>query len=208
MDLPFSPAAERNQQPILEVLRPLCPKKGTVLEIASGTGQHACYFARRLPELTFLPTEVSPALRDTLNLRRMAEGSPNLLPPEILNVTQADWPLARAEVILCVNMVHISPWAATLGLFAGAGRILSPEGFLLTYGPYRFAGVPLAPSNEAFDASLRAQNPQWGTRAVADLEVVAASHNLVLAEVYPMPANNHTLIFRRLSHGGPAPAAV
>lgn len=199
MDLPFSPAAERNQQPILEVLRPLCPKSGTVLEIASGTGQHACYFARQLPELTFCPTEVSPALRDRLNLRLAAEGSPNLRPAEILDVTQVDWPLARADIILCVNMVHISPWAATLGLFAGADRVLSREGFLLTYGPYRFAGVPLAPSNEAFDAGLRAQDPQWGIRSVADLEAVAAAHNLVLSDVYPMPANNHTLIFRRLS---------
>ena len=197
MNLPFSPAAERNQQPILDVLRPLCPKKGIVLEIASGTGQHASYFARQLPELTFLPTEVSPARLDTLNLRLVAEGSPNLLSPQILDVTQADWPLAQADIIVCVNMVHISPWAATLGLFAGAAKILAPEGFLLTYGPYRFSGVPLAPSNEAFDVGLRAQNPEWGIRSIVDLEAAAAAHNLVLAEVYPMPANNHTLIFRR-----------
>jgi SAM-dependent methyltransferase len=188
-----APAAERNAAPILDVLRRVLPARGVVLEIASGTGQHAAYFARALPDLIWQPSDADPDARASIEAWRADAGLPNLRAPLALDVT-ATWPVGRADAVVCINMVHISPWAASLALFAGAARILPAGGILYLYGPYRFDGVT-APSNEAFDRSLRSRDPAWGVRDVRDLDAAAAPHGLTRIETVAMPANNHSLIF-------------
>jgi len=190
-----APAAARNRDPILAVLRSSLPAAGTVLEIASGSGEHVVHFAAALPALDWQPSDPSPEARGSIAAWRDASRLANIRPPIALDAAAADWPVARADAILAINMVHISPWAATLGLLAGTARLLPAGGLLYLYGPYRRAGHPLAPSNAAFDADLRARNPQWGLRAVE--EVAAAATGLRLAEIVEMPANNLSLLFRR-----------
>jgi len=190
-----APAAARNRDPILALLRSSLPATGTVLEIASGSGEHVVHFAAALPALDWQPSDPSPEARGSIAAWRDASRLANIRPPIALDAAAADWPVARADAILAINMVHISPWAATLGLLAGAARLLPAGGLLYLYGPYRRAGHPLAPSNAAFDADLRARNPQWGLRAVE--EVAAAATGLRLAEIVEMPANNLSLLFRR-----------
>jgi len=190
-----APAAARNRDPILALLRSSLPATGTVLEIASGSGEHVVHFAAALPALDWQPSDPSPEARGSIAAWRDASRLANIRPPIALDAAAADWPVARADAILAINMVHISPWAATLGLLAGTARLLPAGGLLYLYGPYRRAGHPLAPSNAAFDADLRARNPQWGLRAVE--EVAAAATGLRLAEIVEMPANNLSLLFRR-----------
>jgi len=190
-----APAAERNTTPILAALRSVLPARGLVLEIASGTGQHAAAFAAAMPALEWQPTDLDDdALASIAGWRDDAQ-LPNLRAPLRLDV-EAAWPVDRADAILCINMVHISPWSASLALFAGAARTLPRGGVLVTYGPYRFAGVFTAPSNQAFDQSLRARDPAWGVRDVVDLEAAARAVGLGLASILAMPANNHVLVFR------------
>lgn len=194
-----APAATRNRAPILDVLRRALPAEGVVLEIASGTGEHAVHFAAALPGLTWLPSDPSEDARASIAAWRDETGLPNLRPPLALDVT-APWPLDAATpiaAIVCINMIHIAPWAATEALFAGAARLLPPGAPLVTYGPYRFGGAFTADSNAAFDADLRARDPRWGVRDVDDLTALAATHAIALVETVALPANNHALIWRR-----------
>lgn len=193
----FAPATERNSSPILDVLRTVVPRRGTLLEIASGTGQHAVFFAPLFKDLAWQPTDVDPeSLASIADWIRDA-GTPNLRPPLLLDVTQPRWPVAAADCVFCCNMIHIAPWEATLGLFAGAARILPPEAPLFLYGPYFEDGVETATSNLAFDESLRGRNPAWGIRRLEDVMRVAQDSGFRFDRKVAMPANNLSVVFRR-----------
>jgi hypothetical protein len=197
-DLPASPASARNREPLLDVLRRWLPPSGTVLEVASGLGEHAAWFAQALPDVTWRPTDRSAEALDILIARREAASLPNLASPLVLDAAAPDaWPIDRADAVVCINMVHISPWAATEGLMAGAARILPAGAPLCLYGPYIEAGVETAPSNLAFDADLRRRDPAWGLRDLAAVKALAAGHDLTFVERVAMPANNLCLLFRR-----------
>lgn len=194
MTLPTAPAAERNKQPILEVLRPLLPASGAVLEIASGTGQHICHFAQELPGIRWQPTE--PGIPDlaTIAARIAAAGLANVAAPLALDVL-GEWPLTGPfDAVVCINMIHISPWAATEALLRGAADVLAPRGYLVLYGPYLEHGAA-APSNLDFDASLKRRNAEWGLRELEEVTQLAASHGLLRTQVVRMPANNLTVVF-------------
>ena len=195
-----SPAADRNRDPILNVLRTVFPDQGLVLEIASGTGQHAVHMAAHLPGLTWQPTDADDAALASIAAYARDAALPNLRAPRRLDVVDPVWGFESdpdLTAILCCNMIHIAPWEATLGLFAGAARVLPPGGLIALYGPFKHHGAFNAPSNEAFDASLRARNAAWGIRDLADVNALAATHGLHAQALHPMPANNHTAIFRR-----------
>ena len=187
----------RNRDPILTLLRRLLPQTGTVLEIASGTGEHAVHFAAALPHLLWQPTDYDEQALSSIAAHRAASGLSNLLVPLRLDAAAPEWPVERADAIVAINMVHISPWRVTQGLMAGAGRVLPPGGMLYLYGPYKENGAHTAPSNEAFDADLRRRNPQWGVRDVGEVADLARASGLDLVERFPMPANNLSLVFRR-----------
>lgn len=191
-----APSALRNRAPILEVLDEVLPGHGLVLEIASGTGEHAVHFAAARPDLTWQPSDPDPDNRASIAGWRDEAALPNLRPPLALDVT-APWPVDAAAAIVCINMIHIAPWEAALALFAGAARVLPAGGPLVTYGPYRFGGVFTAPSNAAFDADLRGRDPRWGVRDVSDLEAAAAAVGLALIGTFGLPANNHAIVWRR-----------
>jgi len=193
----YRPHVVRNRDPILDVLKRVLPPQGLVVEVASGSGEHAAYFAGNLPALTWQPTDPDPRALASIAAHRTAAGAENLLPPLHLDVTAAEWPINRADAIVCNNMIHIAPWAAAEGLIAGAQRLLSEDGILYLYGPYRIDGRHTAPSNEDFDADLRARNAQWGIRDLADVTELAKGHGFALNEIVPMPANNLSVIFRR-----------
>jgi SAM-dependent methyltransferase len=195
--LPCAPAAERNKEPILEVLERILPRSGTVLEIASGTGQHAAHFAAALPGVAFQPSDADPLMVDAARRRRAAAGLPNLEPPVVLDALADPWPVTGADAMIAINLLHISPWAVTSGLLRGAAAVLGSGGRLAIYGPFFRDGVPTAPSNLAFDASLRARNPAWGVRRLEDVAEVAARHGFDLEEAVEMPANNIIAVFRR-----------
>jgi hypothetical protein len=193
----FAPATERNRGPILALLTRVLPPAGRVLEIASGTGEHAVFFSRHLPHLTWQPTDPDAAARASIVAWTAETALPNIADPLALDASQPNWPIDRADAVLAVNMVHISPWAATVGLLGGAARVLPTGAPLVLYGPYKRDGQHTAPSNASFDQNLRRQNPAWGVR---DLEIVvetADAAGLSLAEIAPMPANNLGLVFRR-----------
>lgn len=199
--LPTSPAAERNKQPILDALRDRLGPRGTALEIASGTGQHTVWFAQGLTAWSWQPTEADASLLPVIARRIEQGGLPNVRPPLRLDVRDTPWPSAGApfadasfNAIFCANMLHISPWATCAALMQGAARHLRPGGRLITYGPY-FDDGPTAPSNEAFDADLRARNPAWGIRRLDDVVQEAARAGLRLQGRQPMPANNQLLVF-------------
>jgi SAM-dependent methyltransferase len=196
-----SPAAARNREPIREVLARHLPERGLVLEIASGTGEHAVHMAAAFPSLRWQPTDADPAALSSIEAWRADAGLPNLLPALTLDVTAPSWPVSAPDAIVCINMVHISPWDASLALFAGAARELAPGAVLYLYGPYREGGVT-APSNEAFDRSLRERDPRWGVRDVRDLRAAAEERGLSLEHTVAMPANNHSLVFVRRGGGG------
>ena len=187
----------RTAVPITDVLKCILPASGLVLEIASGSGEHALHFARAFPHLLWQPTDADPVALRSVEAWRTAEGLPNLLAPVHLDAAADAWPVARADAILCINMVHISPWAATVGVLRGAGRLLKTGAPLYLYGAYRQQGVETAPSNEAFDRSLRSRNPEWGLRNVEDVAAEAGRHGLALKRIVPMPANNLSVVFRR-----------
>ena len=195
----FAPSAARNRGPILQALRPHLPATGTVLEVASGTGEHVAYFAAALPGLHWHPTDLAAERRASIDA--WAAGLPNIRPAIALDATAPDWPLARADAVLCINMIHIAPWAAAEGLVAGAARVLAPGGLLALYGPYRQAGQPMAPGNAAFDAELRGRNPAWGLRRVEAVAALAVAAGFGPPLVEAMPANNLLLLFRRLASG-------
>jgi hypothetical protein len=190
-----APATERNREPILHLLREVLPASGLILEIASGTGEHVRFFAEALPELEWQPSDPDPHALSSI--AAWIEGVPNVREPLPLDASAPDWAIGRADAILCINMVHISPWSATEGLFAGAARLLGQGAPLYLYGPYRRAGVPTAPSNEAFDASLKARNSAWGLRQLEDVIALAGSSGFELDRLVEMPANNLSLVFRR-----------
>jgi SAM-dependent methyltransferase len=192
-----SPAAERNKQPILDAIRARLPAAGVVLEIASGTGQHIVHFAREMPALVWQPTDADDDLRAAAAERIRAAALGNLRAPLRLDVLAANWPLKDADAVVCINMIHIAPWSATEALMAGAARALPRGAPLFLYGPYKRGERHTAPSNEAFDQSLRARNPEWGVRDLEDVERCAERHGLALVEVTSMPANNLTLVFER-----------
>jgi hypothetical protein len=193
-----SPSTARNRDPILEALKPRLPQRGLVLEIAAGAGEHAMHNAAALPHLQWQPTDPDPEALASIVAWRAHAGLPNLLPPLRLDASDPGaWPVERAEAVVNINMIHISPWAATLGLMAGAGRLLPPGGGLFLYGPYLETDVQTAPSNLAFDLSLRSRDPAWGIRQLVEVAAAAAAHGLALAERIVMPANNLMLVFRK-----------
>jgi hypothetical protein len=192
-----APATLRNRGPILDVLGPLLPERGLVLEIASGTGEHVVHFARHLPALRWQPSDPSPDARASIAAWAAAEGAGNVLPPLALDAASQPWPIAHADAVMCINMIHISPWAATEGLMRGAARVLSAGQPLYLYGPYRRPGRVLEPGNAAFDADLRRRDSRWGLR---DLDAVAAcgeAQGLTLERIVEMPANNLSVILRK-----------
>ena len=195
-DLPTWPAPERNWAPILAALSPRLPQTGELLEIASGTGQHAVRFAEALPEWTWQPTDMDPEHRATIQTRIERAGLANLRAPVALDVRDLPWPIKAVDAIYCANMIHIAPWEAAQGLFAGAGQVLRPAGRLFLYGPFRFKGHTV-PSNEAFHASLQRRDSSWGVRDLAQVAQVAAESGLSHDETIEMPANNHLIVFTR-----------
>jgi SAM-dependent methyltransferase len=192
-----APHVARNAGPIAEVLRTILPADGLVLEVASGTGEHILHFARQFPDLLWRPSDPDPAALRSIEAWRTGSGLANLLPPVALDARAVDWPVAAADAILCINMVHISPWAATAGLLRGAGRLLAPGAPLFLYGAYRRAGVATAPSNAAFDAGLRLRDPEWGLRNLEDVVVEADKQGLRFEAVTEMPANNLSVVLRK-----------
>ncbi|KGB51602.1 hypothetical protein FG91_03962 [Sphingopyxis sp. LC81] len=192
-----APATLRNRDAIVAVLADWLPVAGTVLEVASGSGEHAVHFAAAFPQLDWQPSDPDPAGLTSIAAYRAEAGLVNIAPPLALDASAPEWPLDRAGAILCINMVHISPWEATLGLFAGAARLLAPAAPLILYGPYVEPDVPTAESNLAFDASLRSRNPAWGLRDTDAVKAAAADAGLAFAERRAMPANNLMLLFRR-----------
>ncbi len=195
----FAPAAARNRDVILEVLRRHLPSQGLVLEIASGTGEHIAHFASGLDSgLVFQPSDPDAGARTSTDAWVAALGLANVRPALALDAASPDWPLSRADAILCINMIHISPWLATVGLVHGAARLLPADGVLFLYGPYRRGGQHTAESNERFDQDLRQQNPLWGVRDLETVAGLAATAGFGPPVIETMPANNLSLIFRRL----------
>ena len=192
-----SPAALRNREPIAEVLAGELPESGMILMIAEGTGEHAAYFARRFPRLNWQPTDLDPQALGSIETHREEARLANLHPPLALDACAPEWPVERAEAVICINMIHISPWRAAEGLVASAARVLPQDGLLYLYGPYRREGLPLEPSNAAFDESLKRRDPEWGLRDLGAVARLAARKGLRLDRVTEMPANNLSLLFRR-----------
>lgn len=190
-----APSAARNRGPILQALRPHLPPGGTVLEVASGTGEHIAHFAAALPQLRWQPTD--PAADRRASIDAWASALPNVHPAQPLDAASVDWAVGRVDVVLCINMIHIAPWRAAEGLVAGASRALPPGGLLALYGPYRRAGQRMAPGNAAFDAELRARDPEWGLRVLEDLAALAAGCGFGSPLVEAMPADNLLVLFRR-----------
>jgi SAM-dependent methyltransferase len=196
-DLPLTaPAAERNKGPILTVLKSALPTQGLALEIASGTGQHIVHFAQCMPHLTWQPSDPDPELRSSIRAWIAQTGVSNARAPLELDVCRQPWPVDAADAVVCINMIHIAPWAATTALMAGAARLLPATGVLVLYGPYRRGGRHTAASNEGFDRQLQASNPDWGVRDLEAVTKAAASHGLALQDVTTMPANNLCVVFR------------
>ncbi len=209
----YAPATLRNCEPILEVLLKVLPPTGTVLEVASGTGEHAVFFAPRLGPRKWLPSDPNPQLRASIAAWAAHFPCENLYTPIDLDVRTPIWSVEKnapsgwlngddlnkspITAIVNINMIHISPWSASLGLMAGAGRILPPGGILYLYGPFKRGGKHTAPSNAAFDESLRAQNPEWGIRDLDDVVTAATKQHLIRLDTYQMPANNLSVIFQR-----------
>ncbi len=193
----LSESSERNKDPILDVLKAVMPKTGLILEIASGTGQHAVHFAAALPGIVWQPSDIDPELRASVSAWRDEAALQNLLEPIHLDVTADPWPVRDAAAMVCTNMIHIAPWEACIGLLDGAGRILPEGGILYMYGPYKVGGKHTAPSNEQFDQSLRARDALWGIRNLDDVALEARRRGLHLIKTQKMPANNFSVIYRK-----------
>ena len=192
-----SPAFACNRGPILAVLQRVLPARGLVLELASGSGEHAVHFAGALPHLTWQPSDSDGQALASIAARRAGAALPNLMPPLELDVSSPVWPVAHAEAAVAINLIHIAPVTVLAGLMAGAGRLLTPGGVLYLYGPFKEDGRHTAPSNAAFDASLKAYDPAWGVRDLGDVCAIADRHRLDLIERVAMPANNLSLVFAR-----------
>lgn len=196
----YSLAADRNKQPILDVLRQALPERGTALEIASGTGQHVAWFAAHLSQWTWQPSDAEPGALPGIAAHAAHDGLANVRPPVLLDVMAPHWLPTDAifDLVYCANMLHISPWPTCAALMSGSARHLAPGGVLVTYGPYLEANVPTSAGNLAFDQSLRSRNPSWGIRQREDVERVAAAAGLQLAVRHAMPANNLLLVWERI----------
>jgi SAM-dependent methyltransferase len=190
----FAASAERNKGPILAVLERILPRAGLVLEIGSGTGQHVVHFAKALPQLTWQPSDSDAAFRESVQLWIDRENLGNVRAPVDLDVLRFPWPATQADAILCINMIHVAPWAATEALLMGAKNVLTRGGVLFLYGPYRRFGRHTAPSNEAFDAQLRANDPSWGLRNLEAVVELAGTAGFDLVEIVDMPANNFSVV--------------
>ncbi len=211
----YAPATARNREPILAVLQEVFPSQGTILEISSGTGEHATFFTSECPGWTWLPSDPNPVARASIAAWRSHSSLPNLYAPIALDVRDVLWPVERENLppelagvdleqspivaIANINMIHISPWSACLGLMAGAGRILPPDGILYLYGPFKREGVHTAPSNASFDASLRSQNSEWGVRDLEEVIAVAQAEQFSLTTIQEMPANNLSVVFAKMT---------
>ena len=193
----YSAACERNREALLDVIRRVFPARGRVIEIAAGTGMHALHFSRHLPNLEWVPTDPDGEARESIDAWSWEADLPNLQPARTLDTREEHWDVGEADAILCSNMIHIAPWASCIGLFRGADHILRDGGVLVTYGPYRFPGREPVPSNESFDESLRARNPEWGVRSIDDVTQVARDWGFSRQETVPMPANNHSIVWAR-----------
>ncbi len=191
-----APATARNREPIRDVLARELPARGVVLEVASGSGEHVVAFATAFPDLTWQPSDPDPTALASIQAWRDEAALANLAAPLALDV-MGTWPIEHADAIICINMVHIAPWEATIALFTNAGRMLARNALLYLYGPYRIDGVFTAPSNAAFDRSLRDRDERWGVRDIADLEAVGETAGFRLGDPIAMPANNYSLVFRR-----------
>jgi len=189
-----APATARNRQPILDVLRPHLPARGLVLEVASGSGEHTAYFAQALPALVFQPSDPDDVARASIDA--WCEVLGNVRPALTLDAAAAVWPIDAADAVVCINMIHISPWDTTVGLIRGAARLMPSGGTLFLYGPYFRDGVPTAPSNLAFDRELRARNRAWGIRSLEQVTTLAKAHGFTEQLAVEMPANNLSVIFR------------
>jgi hypothetical protein len=192
------PAPERNKEPILDVLRRVLPARGVLLEIASGSGQHAAFFAQQFPELTWQPSDVDEENLASISAWVTESGRTNLRAPLRLDVTRADWGIDQVDAVFNANMIHIAPWECCQGLLRGVGRCLRAGGVFALYGPFRLDGAHTSDSNAQFDAGLRARDPRWGVRDAETVIALAAEHGLRFDERVAMPANNQTLIFRKL----------
>ena len=192
-----APAALRNREPIAVVLAEWLPGRGLVLEVASGSGEHALFFAERFPALEWQPSDPDPGALGSIAAWRDCATLPNLREPVRLDASAAQWPVERADALLCINMAHISPWEASLGLLDGAARLLSDDGPLILYGPWLWDQVPTAPSNIEFDRDLKCRDPNWGLRRIEDFSAAAAQRGFELEQVRAMPANNFMLLLRR-----------
>lgn len=193
----YAPAAERNRAPILEVLRRRVPERARVLEVASGTGQHAAFFAAALPRTRWLPSEADPAALASISGWAELEGASNVDEPVLLDAAAERWPVDILDVVYCANLIHIAPWSCCTGLLRGAGRHLAPGGLLVLYGPFKVDGRHTSASNVAFDRSLRAQDSRWGVRDLRDVEAHASGQGLRFIEKVDMPANNLVVVFQR-----------
>lgn len=193
----YAPATLRNRDAILDVLRSTLPATGLVLELASGTGEHVVHFARELPQLEWQPSDPSAVARRSIAAWVAREYLTSVRDPLEIDAAALTWPIDRVDCIVCINMVHISPWESTVGLMRGAARILASDAPLFLYGPYRRTGQPLEPSNEAFNCDLRTRDPRWGLRRLDEVVRAAADHGLRLDHVFEMPANNQSVIFRK-----------
>lgn len=193
-----APATQRNRQAILDVIQGALPDAGTVLEVASGSGEHCVYFAEALSNLTWQPSDPDPAARESIHAWINGSGLSNVLPALELDAASEVWPLDAIDAIMCINMIHISPWKAAIGLFKGASLILPKNGSLYLYGPYKRNSAHTSESNHAFDASLRARNPEWGIRDLEAIVALAEDSGFRFNRSVDMPANNLSLLFDRL----------
>jgi hypothetical protein len=192
-----APAALRNREPIAQVLADWLPESGLVLEVASGTGEHVVYFAERFPNLEWQPSDVNSGAIDSIKSWRTEAGLANIREPLVIDSAAPDWPIDRADAVLNINMVHISPWESALGLLDGSERLLAPGAPLILYGPWLSDRIETAPSNLAFDSDLRRRNEEWGLRRIEQFAREAEARNLHFLEQRPMPANNLMILFRK-----------
>ena len=193
----FAPSAARNREPILAVLKAHLPPRGLVLEVASGSGEHIVHFAQAFPGLDFQPSDADRQARVSIDAWRDEAGLQNVRPAIAVDAAAGSWPISAADAVLCINMIHIAPWDAAAGLMRGAAALLRPVGMLYLYGPFRRDGAHTAPSNEAFDRSLRQQNPEWGVRDLEAVTALAQAHGFAEPIIEAMPANNLSLVFRK-----------